>query len=342
MKNTYIVSTLFVLAVIFSSCERIFMPPNPDTDNMAIYDEYWKLLDEKYAMWDNPDKKLNKDSLHTATRKLVTDNLSRDSLFGIFNNIIQHLKDGHTYLEDITNNKFAFYDIGALDDMNLDQEVVDNVYLKDDYISLGSHNTLKYRILENTSIGYIQLRGFGATYTDAEMNQMLTDLADTKGIVFDVRENGGGDPFMATLMARHFADEEYYVGKEYFKTGPEPDDFSVSKIYLTPAEGIIYTKPVMILTNRMCFSATTSFIYNMKVLPYVKTVGRRTGGGSGSTADGFLANGWHWQMSTSEFIDKDGNHLDNGVDPDINVQLYPLDTTKDEIIERAIQEILGY
>jgi len=341
MKNTYIVSILFMLVVVFSSCERVFMTPNPETDNMAIYDEYWKLLDEKYAMWDNPDKKLNKDSLHTATRKLVTDDLSQDSLFGIFNDIIQHLKDGHTYLEDVDNDRLSMYNIEALDDMNLDQEVVDDVYLKGDFTTLGSYNTLKYRTLEDGQIGYVELRGFGATYTDAEMDQMLTDLAGTKGIVFDVRENGGGDPFMATLMARHFADKEYYVGEEYFKTGPGNDDFTVSEIYLNPAGGVIYTKPVMILTNRLCFSATTSFIYNMKVLPYVKTIGRRTGGGSGSTADGFLANGWHWQMSTSEFIDKDGNHLDNGIDPDIDVQLNPDDKTQDEIIERAIQEILG-
>jgi hypothetical protein len=318
------------------------MTPNPKTDNMAIYDEYWKLVNEKYAMWNNPDKNLDKEAIHSYTRGLVNDNLSQDSLFGILAYIVLQFKDGHTWLESTEDGFNIIYDIEVFDDINLDQDVVDNVYLKGDFKTIGSTNYLKYKTLENGQIGYIELRGFGASYTDEEVDQMLTDFSNTKGIVFDVRENGGGDPFMATLFARHFTDKEHFVGNEYFKTGPGENDFTVSKIYLTPADGVIYTKPVMILTNRLCFSATTSFIYNMSVLPQVKTIGRKTGGGSGSTADGFLANGWHWQMSTSEFIDKDGRHLDNGIEPDINVQLDTLDTSKDEIIERAIEEILDY
>jgi len=340
-NNIYIISSLLLLGLIFNSCEKIFMKPNPDTDNLSIYDEYWKLLDEKYAMWENPDKNLDKEAIHTYTRNLVNNDLSEDSLFGVFNYIILQLKDGHTYLDDEKTGKEALYDIEALDDINLDQRVVDSIYLKGDYRTIGSTNYLKYKLLENDQIGYIELRGFGAEYTDSEVDDVLTYFSDTKGIIFDVRENGGGDPFMAILFARHFADKEYFIGDEYFKTGPAPDDFSISKMYLKPASGVIYTNPIKILTNRLCFSATTSFIYNMDYIPYTNTIGRRTGGGSGSTADGFLANGWHWQMSTSEFIDKNGKHWDNGVDPDINVQLDTLDRSQDEIIERAIQEILN-
>jgi len=334
----YKLSILLLAVFIFSNCERAFMEPNPETTNRAIYDEYWKLVNEKYAMWDNPDKNLDKDAIYSFTSGLVNESLSQDSLFGILSYIVLQFKDGHTWLDN--GNSVTVYDIEALDDINLNQKVVDSIYLKNDYKTIGLHNRLKYTLLNEGQIGYVELRGFGDEYTDEEVDKMLTYFSQTKGIVFDVRENGGGDPFMATLFARHFTDKEYYLGNEYFKTGPKHDDFSISKMYLRPADGVIYTKPVMILTNRLCFSATTSFIYNMDVLSYVKTVGRRTGGGSGSTADGFLANGWHWQMSTSEFIDLNGNHLDNGINPDIDVKLDTLDTSKDEIIERAIQEIL--
>ena len=339
-KNIYLILSLLMISLFFESCEKAFMKANPETDNLAIYDEYWKLVNEKYAMWDNPDKNLDKENIHSYTRALITEELSQDSLFHTLAYIVLQLKDGHTWLSDDLNEVIVMYDIEALDDMNLDQKVVDSIYLKSDYQTIGSTNYLRYKTLENGQVGYIELRGFGAEYTDEEVDKMLTSFSGTKGIIFDVRENGGGDPFMATLFARHFADKDYYVGEEHFKTGPGADDFSISKIQLAPANGVIYSKPVMILTNRLCFSATTSFIYNMTVMPQVKTIGRRTGGGSGSTADGFLANGWHWQMSTSEFIDKDGKHLDNGVDPDINVQLDTLDRAKDEIIERAILEIL--
>ena len=340
MKNIIYNTSIFLLIIFaFSNCERIFMEANPETSNQAIYDEYWTLVNEKYSMWSNPDKNLDKEAIHAYTAGLVNETLSQDSLFGIFGYIVLQLKDGHTWIDN--GDSVIVHDIEALDDINLDQDVVDNIYLKSDYKTIGLHNRLKYTLLDNDQIGYVELRGFGDEYLDEEVDRMLTYFSNTKGLIFDVRENGGGDPFMATLFARHFADKEYLLGDEYFKTGPGSDDFSSSKMFLTPAEGVIYSNPVMILTNRLCFSATTSFIYNMDVMPQVKKIGRRTGGGSGGSADGFLANGWHWQMSTSEFIDLNGTHLDNGVDPDINIILDTTDTSKDEIIERAIQEILN-
>ena len=120
-----------------SSCEKMFMKPNPETDHLSIYDEYWKLLDEKYAMWDNPDKGLDKEAIHSYTRGLVNESLSQDSLFGIFNYIIQQLKDGHSWIEATTNTDLlAMYDIEAIGERNCDQKLIDSLYLKDDYLSL--------------------------------------------------------------------------------------------------------------------------------------------------------------------------------------------------------------
>jgi len=323
-----------------SSCEKVFMKPNPETDNMAIYDEYWKLLDEKYAMWDNPDKKLDKEAIHNYTRGLVTESLSEDSLFGIFNYIIQQLKDGHSWIDGgMNSDKLSFYDIEAIGDRNYDPNIIDSIYLKNDYKTLGKR--MKYKLLENGKVGYIEVRSWIDEYTSEEIDEVLNYFGNTKGLIFDVRENGGGDPFMSTFVARHFADKQYFLGEEHFKIGPGEKNFTNQKLYNTPASGVIYTKPVKVLTNRLCFSATTTFIYTLDPLTSVTIIGARTGGGSGSTADGYLANGWHWQMSVSEFIDRDGLHLDNGFDPDIVVALDTNDRSQDEIIEKAIDEILG-
>jgi len=339
-RPIYILSFLVVLIISMSSCEKMFMKPNPETDNLSIYDEYWKLLDEKYAMWDNPDKKLDKEALHSYTRSLVNESLSQDSLFGVFNYIIQQLKDGHSWIDGGKNDNFSsMYDIELIGDRNYDEDLIDSLYLKNDYKTLGKR--MKYKLLENGKVGYIEIRSWTDVYTAEEMDDVLNYFANTEGLIFDVRENGGGDPFMSTFVARHFADKEYYLGEERFKTGPGENDFSIQKLYNTPTSGVIYTKPVMVLTNRLCFSATTTFVYTLDPLPNVTFIGARTGGGSGSSADDYLANGWHWQMSTSEFIDRNGLHLDNGFDPDIAVALDTNDRSQDEIIERAIHEITG-
>ena len=174
------------MGLMLGSCEKVFMKPNPKTDNMSIYDEYIKLVDEKYSMWENPDKELDKEGIFTYTRGLVNDNISEDSLFGVLSYVVLQFKDGHTYLENEISGQEVFYDIEALDEINLDQRVVDSIYLKDDYKTMGSTNYLRYKLLEDGQIGYVELRGFGAVYTNAEMDDMLTYFADTKGIVFDI------------------------------------------------------------------------------------------------------------------------------------------------------------
>ncbi len=339
MRTIYslVITALFVISI--SSCEKIFMEPNPGKGNLEIYDEYWRLISEKYAMWNNPEKNLDKEAIHNRTRALVNESLSADSLFLIIGSIVEELKDGHTWLEDEGNDRLAFYDIEQVGEKNFDQKLVDSLYLKDDYKTAGEMKALKYKLLEDGEIGYIELRDWLDLYENENIDSIINYFENTKGIIFDVRDNGGGDPFMAVLVARHFTDKEFFLGDEKFKTGPGENDFSIQKLYITPTKGAIYTKPVKVLTNHYCFSATTTFIYYLNPLPNVTFIGSRTGGGSGSTADGFLANGWHWQLSGSEFIDWEGRHLDNGIEPDIYVALDTLDRSQDEIIERAIMEI---
>lgn len=333
MKKYIYISVFFL--TLLSSCEKAFMEPNPEVNNLAIYDEYWKLVSEKFAMFDDPGKAINKEKLHTTTRALVNNNLSSSELFNVLGKITIALKDGHSFLE----SDFAYqsYSADAEIPTNLNQNIVDNIYLNNNVQLQG--DGLKYTLLNNGNVGYIQYRDFDNEVTTGMMNSILTYFENTNGIILDVRENGGGDPSYAALIASHFTNSSVYIGYENFKTGPAADDFSRSEINLHPTSGKKYLKPLIVLTNIYCFSATTTLIYHLNPLPNVTFIGGKTGGGSGSTADGFLANGWKWGLSTSEFIDWEGRRLDNGFEPDINVLLDESDMTKDEIIERAILEL---
>jgi hypothetical protein len=39
--------------------------------------------------------------------------------------------------------------------------------------------------------------------------------------------------------------------------------------------------------------------------------------------DGFLANGWHWTISTNNLVDNEGRATDPGIDPDIQMVINP-------------------
>lgn len=336
MKNTIY---LLLILVSLSSCEKVFMEPNPKTDNISIFEEYWKLVNEKFAMFDDPGKAINRNILYSTNRALVNNNISKDSLFNVLGNIARALKDGHSYLINGESREYAGYiDTIPQVDINLSQSIVDNNYLNNNVQTQGSG--LKYTLLDNGSIGYIQYRDFEDEVTTEMMDEILSYFESTDGIILDVRGNGGGDPTYAALIASHFTNSDTYIGYENFKTGPNPNDFSRSEIYLKPTDGKKYLNPLAVLTDKGCYSATTTLIYHLNPLPNVTFIGAKTGGGSGSTGDGFLANGWLWSLSTSEFIDWQGKRLDNGFDPDIEVSLDKNDPTQDEIIERAILEIL--
>lgn len=315
------------------ACEEAALDPQPESNNIAVYEEFWRIFNEKYAMFDF--KNVDWQNAYNTTRPLIDNSISSDSLISVMGSMVLTLRDGHTSLIDREGLIGATFDIEEGFPVNLNEEIIAAQYLRGNEKTLGGFT---YTILPD-NIGYIIFRDFLAEITDEQVDQILTELKDTQGIIIDVRGNGGGDPFGAGKLASHFTTQAIYAGYERFKTGPGKDDFRNSDFTLQPSSGVIYTKPVAVLTNRLCYSATTTFLYLMDPIPNVTFIGGKTGGGSGSVAGGQLINGWQYSLSVSEFIDARGRHLDDGVDPDILVNLDEMNTAQDEIIERAIEEI---
>lgn len=324
---------LVLMAALFTACEEVALGPKPEVNNVAVYEEYWKIYNEKYALF--RAKNLDWQEVYNVTRPLVDNTISEDSLFSVLASMTISLRDGHSSIFDPVSNNVGTFDLEAGFPVNLNEQLIQREYLNGETKKVGGFT---YTTL-NGDIGYIIFRDFLMEIEDEQIDEVLTDLADTKGLIIDVRGNPGGDPNAASRLASHFTREPVDVGFERFKTGPNDDDFVANPFVLEPAEGVIYSKPVAVLTNRLCYSATTTFLYCMDPLPQVQSIGGFTGGGSGSVADGHLINGWIYSLSVSEFIDVRGRDLDDGVAPDILIDMDEEVTDRDEIIERAIQEL---
>jgi len=351
MNFKYIIA-ITLAAAFFSSCEKIAMKPKPETDALAIFQEYDKLVTEKYAMLEF--KGVDIDFLTDSLEMAMGDNPTEvDAVISIAT-IVERLRDGHSFffatLEDGQEVGQGFDTSAgyptAFDSTILYTNYITPAMMKSVESSEGSEsdsgeNYLIYgKLTQDNQIGYMRIPSFDVGISDEELEAAFTEIKDTKGLILDVRGNGGGDPSLATKIASYFMSETTYTGFERFKTGPGADDFSDSPSNVTPAESENrYVNKVAVLTDRGVYSATTTLSYNMNPLDQVVFVGQRTGGGSGSVADGYLANGWQWSLSTSEFIDHEGRHLDDGIDPDILVDLNLDDASKDEILERAILEL---
>jgi C-terminal processing protease CtpA/Prc len=133
------------------------------------------------------------------------------------------------------------------------------------------------------------------------------------------------------------------VAESRVKNGPGREDFApVEPIYLEPREGkSSFTKPVIVLTNGLCYSATNYFVTAVRELDNVTTLGARTGGGGGIPAFTVLTNGWELRVSSSRLLTVDGFNVENGIEPDVPEQSTELELAggTDTILETALDRL---
>ena len=144
-------------------------------------------------------------------------------------------------------------------------------------------------------------------------------------------------------MASYFFKEKTLTGYISHKTGSGHNDFSKpTPLYVTPNEKVNWSKPVIVLTNRMSYSATNDFVNKMRYAPQATIIGDQTGGGGGMPLSSELPNGWMIRFSSSPMYDADMQNIEWGIAPDIRVSmdLVALSKGYDTIIERAIAEIV--
>ncbi|MDR2652501.1 MAG: peptidase S41, partial [Prevotellaceae bacterium] len=124
-----------------------------------------------------------------------------------------------------------------------------------------------------------------------------------------------------------------------FKTGKGRDDFSGQFPQYFDGTGIVpQTFPIILLTGSETFSAGNYFVYMMKNLPNVITVGERTGGGGGAVNDVKLPNSWLFSYTWFKSYSAKGENMEFGAAPDCKVKVsYKIGLEKDSVILKALE-----
>lgn len=131
----------------------------------------------------------------------------------------------------------------------------------------------------NGNIGYVDLRGFNDHVEGAEtVAAAMGFLKNTEAIIFDLRQNGGGSPFMIQLISSYlFGDKPVHLNDMYWRQSGKTDEFwtkpELAKFKLT-------NKDIYVLTSNYSFSGAEEFSYNLKNLKRATLVGETTGGGA--------------------------------------------------------------
>ena len=334
-KYYYIISLLGVLA--FSSCEKLLMEKELSNNATNNFEVLSKIINEKYSYLSL--KNINWDSIVSANKSKITDDMNPLVEFQIYDSMLYALKDGHVNLNSgfqLSRNWSWYLDRPS----NFDWNVIERNYLGDDYYISGG---LKHTTLDEDKYGYVYYGSFSSGMSYIEFVKAYFTKKEVKGIIIDVRNNGGGYLSYAEDFANAFADKERPGYKEFYKTGVNKDDFSSPVKHMISPKGKKWEKPIVILTNRKCFSSTSFFTTMMKELPNVTVLGDDTGGGAGLPVDFTLPNGWYLRFSTTRATNALGEDFELGVKAQVYLDLDLIDVQngKDTLIERAKEIIDG-
>ncbi|WP_226644696.1 S41 family peptidase [Microbulbifer variabilis] len=136
----------------------------------------------------------------------------------------------------------------------------------------------RVEVLEG-NVGYIDFWGFDQV-NDASRKRVEAAMAlieNTDAIIFDLRNNGGGDGNMGRLINSYLFDEPTHLNSIYWKATDSITEFWT---FETIKGKRMVDIPVYILTSKDTFSAAESFAYQLKHLKRATIIGETTKGGA--------------------------------------------------------------
>lgn len=333
MKTVNIITVLLALWIC-TSCSKMLMDDEPENTNETNFDLLWENVDKRYSFFEF--KQINWDEMREKYRPLAVQAQNQGELFQVFDDMLFELRDGHVNLTSPFNTA-RNWDWRLKSPPNYNKNIVERTYLGSDHRITGPFRNK----LLNDGILYVYYGSFSSGFNQNHLNFIFGQNPNVKAMIFDVRSNGGGSLANVTRLVERFAEVKTPAGHNIFKAGPAHNDFtSPIPQYAKPCEDVdAFTGPVVVLTNRGSYSATTDFVRKMRVLPHVTIMGDTTGGGGGLPFNGELPNGWVYRFSTTQSFDHNGINIEDGIAPDVLVYIKPQDESdnKDTIIDKAIE-----
>jgi C-terminal processing protease CtpA/Prc len=129
------------------------------------------------------------------------------------------------------------------------------------------------------NVGYLKFNMFADTdFCAPTASEAMTKLADTRALIIDLRDNGGGSPGMVAFVSSYLFDKRTHLNDLWTRRTNETKQFWTRDTL--PGRRFGGTKPVYVLTSAHTFSGAEEFTYNLKNLKRATIIGEVTGGGA--------------------------------------------------------------
>jgi hypothetical protein len=144
--------------------------------------------------------------------------------------------------------------------------------------TMAAGRVAKVEHLSN-NIGYLQVKGFPPDFLMSEkFGETMDALADTRGLIIDLRDNGGGSPQSVALLVSYFVDQRTRLNDIWERdTGASTQQWTTDKL---AGKSYGAQKPVVILAGPGTMSAGEDFAYTMQAMQRATVIGKPTWGGA--------------------------------------------------------------
>ncbi|MFB7368410.1 S41 family peptidase [Streptomyces sp. NPDC056222] len=310
-------------------------------DSLTTFDVFWQTFGENYPFF--ASKGVDWNEVRDQHRAKVHAETPRDELFAVFSEMVKPLYDAHVVVKD---GDRTFHQVrpgtvmpnGDLD-ATVKQFIVERDLKKARNIQDFAHGRITYADLPGGQ-GYLRISGFagyagkGASYAaqSAELDRALDTVVSQeraqslKGLIIDLRINGGGSDALGIHIAERLTDTPYVAYSKRARndpadatrhTRPEP-------VHVTPAQGPRYTGPVAVLTGGSTVSAGETFAQALMDRPgRTVRIGQPTQGVFSDFLVRKLPNGMSAWLPNEEFLTRSGRTFDGtGIPPHLTEPVF--------------------
>ena len=316
--------------------KRNVKPPVRVTPELAgsAFDQVWEAFDRDYAMFVlRPELDWAKSREQFHPRALASK--SSYELGGVLADLLKPLRDLHVWLTVAGANVPVF---------NRPRAANSNPSAHGALLGkLQGKSRVQWAVTPDR-IGFLAIYGWNSgPEIPAQCDEALEQMRGTRGLIVDVRLNGGGDePTAAKVAGRFLANQFVYAYSQYRNGRSHTNLTEKFERTVAPRGPWRYDRPVVLLIGQKCMSSNESFIGMMTGDTNLTTMGDHTCGSSGNPRIVRLP--LDMTVSVPRWIDylPDGTPLDErGFQPQIRFQPKPgaFQGERDDLLAAALDRL---
>jgi Peptidase family S41/Tricorn protease C1 domain len=241
---------------------------------LQVFDTVWKAFDREYAMFVvKPEVDWTK--LRDEFRDRVPEAKSNFKLGELLAEMLAHLKDLHVAVR-VDGLDVPVYQRKR--PLNANRLALTKLLGP---VTAAGHDL--WWCVTDDDVGYLAIDRLTDHDLPQTFSELLEKMGRTRGLILDLRDNGGGSEPLGLEIAGSFLDRAHIYARSQYRNGPRHTDLTAPQSRLCgPKDPWHYVAPVVVLQGQRTMSSAEGLVLMLCQCPQVTTMGDRTAGSSGN------------------------------------------------------------